>query len=304
MRIFTSIYVVIIFLVTFVDLALPSDDLLGGKPKNNFNIVLITIDALRADHLSCYGYDRNTSPNIDKIAQKGIIFKNAIAPSSYTVPSMASLFTSLYPTNHGVLYGRLSDIYPDDFRKFEKNINHVIPDKFTTLAEILKIHGYTTFGISSNLLLDKQTGFAKGFDYFEHPHSAPASYINKIVLSLEDEIRKSDKFFLWVHYLDPHFPYLPRDPWIERYTSKELTQKLKLSEKKYNEFLKLIPTLKKNHQALSNLIALYDSEINFVDFHVGELIQKLDLDKGTLIIITSDHGEDFWNMVSLHMEII
>ncbi|MBW2554928.1 MAG: sulfatase-like hydrolase/transferase [Deltaproteobacteria bacterium] len=113
--------------------------------KSNFNIVLITIDALRADHLSCYGYVRKTSPNIDKIADKGFIFKRAVAPSSYTVPSMASLFTSTYPTNHGVLYGRLAEIYPNVFKKFETNVNHVIPDELTTLAEILKIHGYTTF---------------------------------------------------------------------------------------------------------------------------------------------------------------
>ena len=115
--------------------------------KSNFNIVLITIDALRADHLSCYGYVRKTSPNIDKIADKGFIFKRAVAPSSYTVPSMASLFTSTYPTNHGVLYGRLAEIYPNVFKKFETNVNHVIPDELTTLAEILKIHGYTTFGL-------------------------------------------------------------------------------------------------------------------------------------------------------------
>ena len=66
-------------------------------PKNDFNIVLITIDTLRADHLGCYGYHRNTSPNIDKVAERGIIFKNAIAPSSWTAPSMASIMTSLYP---------------------------------------------------------------------------------------------------------------------------------------------------------------------------------------------------------------
>ena len=75
------------------------------KTEKDFNIVLITIDTLRADHLSCYGYNRNTSPNIDNIAEQGTIFANAIAPSSWTAPSMVSLFTSVYPLSHGVIHG-------------------------------------------------------------------------------------------------------------------------------------------------------------------------------------------------------
>jgi len=73
--------------------------------QDNFSIVLITIDTLRADHLSCYGYERETSPHIDSIAKQGILFKNVIAPSSWTAPSMVSLFTSTYPINHGVIHG-------------------------------------------------------------------------------------------------------------------------------------------------------------------------------------------------------
>ena len=264
-----------------------------NSAQSNFNIVLITIDTLRADHLSCYGYERKTSPNIDKIADKGFIFKRAVAPWPATVPSMASLFTSTYPTNHGVLYGRLAKIHPNVFKQYETNVNHVMPDELTTLAEILKIHGYTTFGVSSNLLLDEKTGFAIGFDYFEHRDGSKANDTNKIVYSFEDEIKNSDKFFLWVHYMDPHLPYRPRNPWVEQYTSKSLTAKLNLFKKSYRELMRFVPKLKKDPQALTNLIALYDSEINFMDFYLGELIQKLDLDKDTLIIVTSDHGEEF-----------
>ncbi|MEE9504195.1 MAG: sulfatase-like hydrolase/transferase, partial [Thermodesulfobacteriota bacterium] len=92
--------IVSFFLVVFFNKTCPA-----ASASKDFNIVLITIDALRADHLSCYGYNRTTSPNIDKIAEDGIIFKNAIAPSSWTAPSMASLFTSVYPINHGVIHG-------------------------------------------------------------------------------------------------------------------------------------------------------------------------------------------------------
>jgi len=270
-------------------------NVIGAVINNDFNIVLITIDALRADHLSCYGYERKTSPNIDKIAEKGIIFKNAIAPSSWTTPSMASLFTSVYPINHGVThgFGINKTIYGQE----------VFSDELTTLAEILKAHGYNTFAVASNLHLSEKFGFAKGFDYFQCLDFLPASFVNDIIALWEDEIKKSDKFFLWAHYFDPHFPYFARKPWIEHYTSKaEMPSILNFSKKSPHELVEIIHMIKKDNPALSmplttlfkkNLLALYDSEINFVDFYIGEFIQKFELDKKTLIIISSDHGEEF-----------
>ena len=257
-------------------------------PKDGFNIVLITIDTLRADHLSCYGYERKTSPNIDKIAEKGILFKNVIAPSSWTAPSMVSLFTSVYPINHGIIHNLANTRNKNTYRQ------EVFSDKLTTLAEILKANGYTTFGIAAHRRLSEESGFARGFDYFKCASFIPARPVNNIIIHLwEKEIRKSDKFFLWVHYFDPHHPQHARYPWIEHYTSKALTEKLNLSEKKRGELFRLIPTFKKDPQTLSNFIALYDSEINFVDFYIGELIQEFELYKNTLIIITSDHGIGF-----------
>jgi len=256
-------------------------NLQAGVSKDDFNIVLITIDTLRADHLSCYGYERKTSPNIDKIAEKGIIFKNVIAPSSWTAPSMASLFTSVYPINHGVMHGI-------GYKK-NKNKQEVFSEELITLAEILQ-YDYTTFGVASNLHLNDKFGFARGFDYFKCLSFLPAPSVNKVIYSWEDKIKKSDKFFLWVHYFDPHNPYEARKPWIGRYTSKALIQRLNLSKKPWHKLLKIIG---KEPQALSNLIALYDSEINYVDLYIGELFQRFELDKETLIIITSDHGEEF-----------
>ncbi|KPJ58761.1 MAG: hypothetical protein AMJ42_02660, partial [Deltaproteobacteria bacterium DG_8] len=256
----------------------------AASSDKNFNIVLITIDTLRVDHLSCYGYKRNTSPNIDKIAEKGIIFKNAIAPSSWTAPSMASLFTSVYPINHGVIHGL--------GYKINKNKQEVFSDELVTLAEVLQ-YGYTTFGVASNLHLSEKFGFARGFDYFKCLSFLPAPPVNEAIYQWEDEIKKSNKFFLWVHYFDPHYRYKARSPWIEQYTSQALTRKLNLSKKSWFELSKLIPKFKEDPQALSNLVALYDSEINYVDSHVGELIRKFELDNNALIIITSDHGEGF-----------
>ena len=255
--------------------------------KESFNIVLITIDTLRADHLSCYGYERETSPAIDNVAEKGILFKNVIAPSSWTAPSMVSLFTSTYPVNHGVIHGV-------GYRRDETiHIQEVFSDELITLAEILQAHEYTTFGVTSNLHLSEKFGFARGFDYFKCLPWFSAPPVNQEIYSWEDEIKKSEKFFLWVHYFDPHIPYLAQKPWVENYTSQALTEKLNLSNKSSGELEGLASTFKKDPQAVSNLIALYDSEVNFVDSHVGALIEKFELDKNTLVIITSDHGEEF-----------
>jgi len=251
--------------------------------QDDFNIVLITIDALRADHLSCYGYERKTTPNIDRIAEQGILFKNVIAPSSWTVPSMASLFTSVYPSNHRVT----ESIF---YKPAEEK--HILSKELTTLTEILKANGYTTFGVSSNVNLDEKRGFKRGFDYFKHLKKLSiAPLVNKSVCLWEDEIKNSNKFFLWVHYIDPHFPYYAKNPWIEQYTTKELI--LKLNSQKKLSLKKLMPALKQNPRLLASLIAHYDSEINFVDNHIGELIQRFELSKNTFIIITADHGEEF-----------
>ncbi len=278
--------------------ALSPDDLKTEVSKDDFNIVLITIDALRADHLSCYGYNRNTSPNIDKIAEKGIIFKNATATSSWTAPSMASLFTSVYPINHGVLHGM-------SYKK-DKTIHkqEVFSDELTTLAELLKEYGYTTIGLASNLHLSEKFGFARGFDFFGCLPFVPADSVNGIICRWGDEIKKYDKYFLWIHYIDPHYPYSSREPWINNYLSEEsMLQFSNLSDMSPWDLAVLHNKLKKDNQELSkqmmtmlkkNILARYDSEINYVDSYIGELIQTFDQDDNTIIIITSDHGEEFF----------
>jgi arylsulfatase A-like enzyme len=270
----------------------------SDAPRVNCNIVLITIDTLRADHLSCYGYERETSPRIDAIARQGMMFKNVVAPASWTAPSMVSLFTSTYPINHGVIHGL-------EFQKTRGFCQEVFSEKLRTLPEVLKDAGYTTFGVSSNHGLTAELGFGRGFDYFKYVNWQAADVINKIVFAWEDAIRKSDKFFLWVHYIDPHSPYFPQSPWIERYSSESLDGMRQVSRMPSAE---LIAGIKKNPAMLSKVLALYDSEINYVDSHVGELIKRLGLERNSLLIITSDHGEQFMehgsigHAITLHKE--
>ena len=285
------IIIVSFFLVVFFNKTCPA-----ASASKDFNIVLITIDTLRADHLSCYGYHRKTSPNIDKIAENGIIFKNAIAPSSWTAPSMASLFTSVYPINHGVIHGI-------NYKKYEDK-QEIFSDKLITLAEILKAQGYTTFGVASNLHLSRKFGFARGFDYFECLPFVPAHSVNEVVLPWERAIKKSGKYFLWIHYIDPHYPYTAREPWINYYIPKESMSKIaNLSNMSPGNLVLKYKELKEASGELSeititllkeNLLAHYDSEINYVDSYIGELIQKFNLVKNTLLIITSDHVEEFF----------
>ena len=264
-----------------------------NKSKGNFNIVLITIDALRPDHLGCYGYERNTSPNIDKIAEKGITFENAISPSTWTLPSMISLFTSTYPINHGVTGGKIENGQVNNYQVFS--------GKLITLAEILQESGYTTFGVASNWYLNENLGFARGFDYFKCLPALPAPSVNEVVFSWENKINKSDNYFLWLHYIDPHFPYSSRSPWIDNFINAR--DKMNLQGMSTLDLMEDHYQLTKNNQEAvkhaikrlnKNLLAHYDSEINYVDSYVGELIQKFKLDKNTFIIVTADHGEAFF----------
>jgi arylsulfatase A-like enzyme len=251
--------------------------------RDDFNIVLITIDTLRADHLSCYGYERETSPRIDAIARQGVMFKHAVAPASWTAPSMVSLFTSTYPVSHGVIHGL-------PFQEAKGLSQEVFSEKLIALPAMLKEKGYTTFGISSNHTLTAELGFARGFDYFRSVNWMPADVINKLAYEWEDSIKKSHKFFLWVHYIDPHYHYRPHLPWIEQYIPDIPEQFEQVSRIPLNM---LARNIKENPEMLSKVLALYDSEINYVDSYLGELIERFELDNNTLLIITSDHGEQF-----------
>lgn len=283
--------VTILTLSLYIFYFLPSNNSAEVDSNNDFNIVLITIDTLRADHLSCYGYERKTSSNIDNIAKEGIRFTNALATSPWTPPSMASIMTSLYPISHGVNHGfaRSGKAYSQE----------ILSGKFNTLAEILKKHGYTTFGAVANVHMTEELGFSQGFDYYYCGGFHKAYLINNVVSSWEEKIKKSKKSFIWVHYFDPHHTYNPKSPWIKDFAAELRVENTALSKMSMKELIKLIPTFKKKKDALEYLIALYDSEISYVDYHLRHLLYKLGLDKNSLIIITSDHGEEFLEHGSL-----
>jgi len=165
---------------------------------NHYNILLIVIDALRPDHLGCYGYQRETSPEIDKIAENGVRFDKVISQSSWTKPAMASLLTATYPEVHGI-----------------KKIEDGLGNHDTFLPVILRKFGYTTGCIQTNPFLGSESGFDYGFDYYVTLfNNAPGVYkpqVQETIKVVSDMLDRfgNDPFFLYLHLLDTHNPYSP-----------------------------------------------------------------------------------------------
>ncbi|MFH1403234.1 MAG: sulfatase [Candidatus Altiarchaeota archaeon] len=190
---------------------------LGGDGAGSYhgaNILLISVDCMRKDHIGFYGYARNTTPVIDELAESSTVFMRAYSHAPWTHPSLSSLHTGLHPLQHGVT-----------------GWNHVLSENLTTLAEVLQSNGYHTEAYVSHLLLESRYGYPQGFDYYDesvmeigHPHHVSTSR------ELTDTVinRSSgwgSPFFVWVHYFDPHFRYMRHEEFdygrasIDRYDS-------------------------------------------------------------------------------------
>ncbi len=250
------------------------------------NIILITIDTLRADRLSCYGYHRNTTPRIDGLAEDSTIFRRATATSSWTSPSMASIFTSKYPRSHGIRSGHV------DSKAGRILQQEFLSRKLPVLPELFQQNGYTTFGVSTNAHMTTETGFDRGFDYFESYWFEKAETVNNTVNLWRRQIDEADRYFLWVHYFDPHDPYLAQEPWIREYNPVE-TAYLGWAGSRMKRLRRYQDRITGNEQAIKALNDLYDSEINYTDEFVGKLLDNLPVDQNTAIVIVADHGEGF-----------
>ena len=225
------------------------------------NVVLVVIDTLRADHLPFYGYPKETAPFLSRLAARGVVFENAYAASSWTAPATASIFTSLYPFQHGVTMGLLAQ--KRLIKKAPRIKINRIPEDLTTLPEALRINGYRTFGVSDNTNISDRQGFEQGFDRLLSFTHEGGRFINNQVLQLEKEILAGEKYFLYVHYNDPHRPY-----------------KIPLAEDE------------KSGDRTTDMIANYDKEIAHVDQCIKELYDRFGWSYNTLLIVTADHGEE------------
>jgi arylsulfatase A-like enzyme len=255
----------------------------GIKRPEGPNIVLIVIDCLRPDHLGYQGYTRETSPFMDELAQYGTVFKRAYTNSPWTKPSVATMFTSLYPNVHNVLNGY-----------------SVMPDGVLTLAEILKNNGYKTYFFNGgNKFIEREYKFFQGFDtYIYRPlESYNASDITNDFLSHVPKTQRK-KFFAYLHYMDTHPPYT-RNKYNYLFTD---TKNADFEPGNKNSKFRYIRLMTHTSQITDDtkryLVSLYDAQIRFVDECIRKIHDKLqsnNLLKNTILIITSDHGEEFWD---------
>ncbi|MCK5596985.1 MAG: sulfatase-like hydrolase/transferase [Candidatus Eisenbacteria sp.] len=296
-----------------------------ARVAKDLNVLLLVIDALRADHLGCYGYERDTSPNMDTLAEEGVLFRNAYTHGSRTKESTASLVTSLYPSSHNVC-----------------NMANAIPVSCATLMNELHGHGYRTAVFSANPLVSPLFGFGRGVDLFyaktpiaerlviipqtlrkptlrlgvllaferklerlfplpveETPFlGGSADTLNSRLLSWIDEEPKAG-FFAYVHYMEPHLPYAPPAPFDKVYDPDYQGERITepplpsgLTAVPYSEGSELAP------EEFRNLVAQYDGSISYVDQEIERLLEGLrsrDLAERTLVIITADHGEELYD---------
>lgn len=248
------------------------------------NIILILIDTLRADHLGCYGYHRNTSPEIDKLANEGIIFKNMLAQTSWTRPGTASILTGLYPKNHGA-----------------NTRDDTLAEEINLLSEILGKFGYTSYAYVANGNAGKNVGFNQGYEKFFQFQSdlnrpdqnihVRSNELNDSLFKLIQQLENTTNNFIYVHYVDPHAPYIPKEKHFSR--SNKITFSVDLvNTKKVHNMSK-----EKRRKTLKEMINAYDDEILFNDKMIGNLIRvlkKKNMYSNSIIIITSDHGEEFF----------
>ncbi len=256
------------------------------------NIVLISVDTLRADHLGCYGYAHDTSPFLDSLATEGIVFENAFAQSSWTLASHMSLFTGRYPHNHGVETPELS-------------LSASIP----TLTEELKAAGYHTYGFVTWAFLDEKYGFGRGFDLYRQFIPPPdkrdvqhAEHVTRADVAVDSILEGfgqglASPYFLFVHLFDPHLDYAPP---IEDARRFDPTAAEDLTVGKHTTLQPYILAVQNEPQRiptsmLKQVTALYDGEIRFTDRQLKRLFDGLEsrgMMDDTLVVFTSDHGEE------------
>lgn len=256
------------------------------------NVLFITIDTLRADHLGCYGYPRETSPSIDAFAARSVVFDNCVSQATSTLPSHASIFTSLYPPAHGVIH----------------NITGLRKD-VPSLIRVFSDNGYATGAVISNLVLESRFGLQQGFQTYDETLDSRELHRKKFRERRADSAtdaainwlrnKKRAEFFLWVHYVDPHGAYYPPPEYREMFVDDEWFEKgEKLPIAAKNFVAKTIPKYQElfGNDNPSYYISQYDGEIRFTDDHVGRLLKFLDesgLAPNTIVVVTADHGETF-----------
>ena len=255
--------------------------------KDQPNVILVVVDALRADRLGSYGNVRPVSPNIDSYAKGGVIFKDAYSHASHTKLSVASIFTGLLPPDHGVRHAAEVDEVLSGGTALVSDAVH--PD-YTTLAEVMSERGYQTCGIISNPHIMHTMGFGQGFRFYRYVPNVPrAKLINNIALDWFEKVRPK-KYFLYLHYMDVHAPYHPPEEYRRRAVMGRASAKAFWENGPY--------TGEVESGDIEYTKALYDAQITYWDHEFKVFMDELRRAgrlMNTVVIVTSDHGEEFYD---------
>ena len=242
------------------------------------NVILLTVDSFRPDHLGCYGYKRDTSPFLDTIARKGVVFKNVISSAPWTTPGLISIFTGLYPSAHNV-QARGQSLLPGT----------------TTIFKVFRKHGYNVPNIS---YLTDIANFANlGFDPKEPAFLKEAREPGDELLRWLDKRHRS-RFIIWYHYRFLHLPYKPKDEY-NIYLTDRMKGSIESDGVKAAQEEVVIPhgTISFTPGEKETIKGLYDGQLRELDHFIGRLYKRMTrwkLDRNTLLVITADHGEELF----------
>lgn len=274
----------------------PSQDS-GPATIGHPNVLLIVIDTLRQDHLSCYGYEAITTPSIDALARESVIYTRAYSQAPWTTPSIGSLLSSRYPTALGI-----------------KGDRSILDQDLFLLPEALQQAGFETAAVVSHSFCSARWGFAQGFNAFDETnvlgHGAVTSDgVTERGLAFLDSVDQDSKpWFLWLHYFDPHCAFIEHEIPSAR---PEVYDGLVRSGQLYRELWQARRDL--DEEDFTELRRLYDSEIRHTDAAIGRVLAHLKQTgqfENTIVVLTADHGEEFGDHGSighaktLHEELI
>ncbi|MEN8165134.1 MAG: sulfatase, partial [Acidobacteriota bacterium] len=245
------------------------------------NVLFLRVDAVRADHCSLYGYERQTTPNLDRLGARSLVFDTAISPAAWTLPSVASMLTGKYSVKMGAV---------DGFGLRHKDV---------TLAELMVDEGLTTMAVSTNPLIGPSHAFDQGFETFILEPWERAAAVNRYFSKWLDTA-ESTQWFAYLHYIDPHDPYEAPPPFLGQFSDRGYRGEF-VRSKALNEIANTVnygidPPFPVGDADLEFLRDRYDEEIRYWDSTLGQLIDDLErrnvLDR-TIIVVVSDHGEEF-----------
>lgn len=287
------------------------DARLSFRPEDPPNILIFLIDTQRADYMSVYGHAKPTTPHLEAFAEESLVFNRAYAPASSTSPSHASLFTSTYPRVHGV-WNRVP-------RGDEDPIFPALTPRATTLAEVLGEIGYDTAAICDGGNLQSSRGFDQGFRVWDSKYLGVDNRVDRALRWLDVERKKDRPFFLFLHTYQVHTPYLPKAEHVELFADPEYQGPVRKAWEDAVAFYTSNPGIKgairkiqgdfyrptlpeegtdPEADDLAFMKALYEANIHQVDAAFERLLNELEKREinqdNTLILVTSDHGEEFW----------